>query len=461
MSGIENLGNMTLEEKRALARKILEKKKALQEQNQTEKVTAHAGYESLTYDMFVHSLSQELTEVNTFAAWMDSARKDGIYAFESPRLTGQRAEVEILRETGETLRALNFSSYNYLGFCQHPQVLESAKNALYKYGLGAASSPVLSGTFGIHAEFEKALVDFFALPDRGITLFSSGYSANLGTISAIAGPGNHVIMDKACHISIIEGAKLSGATLHFFAHNDPTDLARMLQTLAPLKQRMLVCMEGIYSADGDFGRIRELVQVSKEYGALTLVDEAHSALIAGENGRGVCEEQGVLEEVDLFIMTLSKAFSGIGGALLAKKSVAQYVNWYAKCRMFSCALDPAVTGGMTTCVKLAGGNEGKEARKRIKTNAALLRSLLEGQVELGASATWILTVFYHDELKTLKLNDYLQRNGIDCSTMQFPAVPKNEARIRLFVTSEHTEEHIRKAAEILLKAAEVFSFATK
>lgn len=168
--------------------------------------------------------------------------------------------------------------------------------------------------------------------------------------------------------------------------------------------------------------------------------------------------QGVLEDVDLYVMTFSKAFGGIGGALLARKSVCKYINWYSKCRMFSCALDPAVTGGMAKVVELAMSGEGKIRRERLVENASYFRSQLEGKVDLGKSESWVITVLFGNDKKTLELNNYLQRKGMDTSIMQFPAVPKNEARIRMFVTSEHTRAQIDRAVTILLKAAENFDF---
>lgn len=223
--------------------------------------------------------------------------------------------------------------------------------------------------------------------------------------------------------------------------------------------RVLVCAEGIYSGDGDYGKLKDIVQLAKQYGAYTLVDEAHSALLAGEHGRGVCEAQDVLDKVDLYVMTFSKAFGGVGGALLARQAICNYVNWYAKCRMFSCALDPAVTGGMIKVIELAGSEEGRQRRQRLLENANYLSLLLDGKVNLGKSETWIVTVIYGNDKKTMLLSDHLQRQGLDTSILQFPAVPKNEGRIRLFVTSEHTKVQLKRAADILLEAAVRFDFA--
>ena len=190
------------------------------------------------------------------------------------------------------------------------------------------------------------------------------------------------------------------------------------------------------------------------------MDEAHSLLVAGENGRGVCEEQDVLSEADMIIATFSKSFGGVGGCIYANKKITNYMNYYARSRMFSCALDPGVTGGLIKSIELAGGVDGKERRKRLNYNANYLREKLKGHVDIGTSSSWIIPVIYGDERLTLPLSDYLQREGIDISLMMFPAVPKNRSRIRAFVTSEHKKEQLDKGSDIILRAAEKYKFLT-
>ena len=442
----------SIEEKRARVKAMLKKKQSASNTHQS------PSYKSYTYDMFMSSAGKSPSEIERFAQWVGDAKKDGVYAFESARTSKQTTEVDLVRETKENLHLVNLSSYNYLGFGYHPEVIQAAQEAVAKFGLGANSSPVISGTYTIHKELEDKIVEFFGMPDRGVSLFSSGYAVNLGAIQAYIKPGNYVVCDRAAHMSILEGAKLSGGRIEYFNHNDVDDLTQVLERVDDGFSRILVCVEGVYSGDGDYGKLKEIVSTAKKYGAAVLVDEAHSVLVAGEHGRGVAEEQGVLEDIDLYVMTFSKAFSGVGGALLAKKDIACYVNWYAKCRMFSCALDPAVTGGMIKVVELVKSEEGYKRRKRIQENAGYLRSLLTGKVDLGLSKSWIVTAIFRDDKLTLDLNNFLQHEGLDTSIMQFPAVAKNEARIRMFVTSEHTKEQLEKAAQIVIKAAKKFDF---
>ena len=414
-------------------------------------------YKKYTYDMFMFNMVSDLDEIDQFHKWISSMESNNEYTFEAPRKGAQKTNVEIIREN-KTLSVLNFSSYNYLGFGYHPDVIKAAKDSLDIYGLGAASSPVISGTYSIHKELESAILDYFDLPGYGISLFSSGYAVNTGTIQAFMKKGGRIIVDKSAHMSILEGAQLCGAEISYFAHNNTDELEALLKKYCDEWTRVLICVEGVYSADGDYGNLKDIVKLAKKYGAYTLVDEAHSVLVAGENGRGVSEEHGVLDEVDLYVMTFSKAFGGVGGALLAKKEITRYVNWYARCRMFSCALDPAVTGGLVKVVELAKGSEGRLRRKKIKENSNYFINLLSSRINCGNSVSWIVPVMYNSESNTIDLNNYLQHNGLDSSIVQFPAVPKNEARLRMFVTSEHTKYQLDKASLIIFEAAERFGF---
>jgi len=411
-----------------------------------------------TFDMFMMNMSPELEEMYLFSRLCDIAKEKKLYHWEAVRDCAQLPEIEMVREDGERMKLINLSSYNYLGFSYHPEVIKAAQDAVAKNGLGAASTPIGSGTYKIHKDLEHEIIKFFGLKDRAVSLFTSGYGTNVGVIPAIIKPGNHVLLDSAAHMSMVEGARLSGGKVWIFNHNDMKHAEEILMKVCDGNARVLICTEGIFSADGDRGNIKELVRLAKKYGAFTYIDEAHSVLVAGENGRGVCEEQGVLDDVDFYVMTFTKAFGGIGGALIAKKEIVHYINFYARIRMFSCSLDPAVTGGMVKVVQLAGSEIGKERRIRIKENAAYFISLLKGKVNMGVCDSWVVTVICGKDNQQLELYTYLQRKGLDASIIQFPAVPKDESRMRLFVTSENTKEQLYRAAEIILDTAEKFNF---
>ena len=415
-------------------------------------------FTEFTLDMFSRSSGRSHSEIKQFNQWRDEIIEADKYTFETPHLTPQDPEISVRRIHGDEHDLVNFSSYNYLGYANHPEVIQAAKDALDKFGLGATGSPVLNGTFDVHKQLEDALTNFYGLEGYGVSLFSSGYGANIGVVSSYIHKGDYVVLDHSSHASLIDGAVMSQGTVKLFRHNDAEFLEKILKRISKENRRILVCVEGVYSTDGDYGNLKDLVAVSKKYGASILVDEAHSLLIAGKTGKGAVEEFDVLSEVDLVIGTFSKSFGGVGGCVYAKKELINYMNYYARSRMFSCALDPAVTGGILKALELAAGPDGDQKRKRIIENADYLRSLLKDKVDIGTSQSWVIPIIFGDERKSLPLGDYLMRLGYDFSIMMFPAVKKNKSIIRAFVTSEHTKEQLDGCAEALIQASKEYKF---
>ena len=416
------------------------------------------SYTEFTLDMFSRSSGKNHSEIKQFNQWRDDIIKADKYTFETPHLTPQTPEISVRRIHGDEHDLVNFSSYNYLGYANHPDVIEAAKDALDAFGLGATGSPLLNGTFDIHKKLENSLTSFFGQEGYGVSLFSSGYGANIGVVSSYIHKGDYVVLDHSSHASLIDGAVMSQGTVKLFRHNDAEFLERILKRISKENRRILVCVEGVYSTDGDYGNLKDIVTVSKNYGASILVDEAHSLLIAGKTGKGVVEEFDVLADVDLLIGTFSKSFGGIGGCVYAKNDLINYMNYYARSRMFSCALDPAVTGGIIKALELASGTDGDQKRKRIIDNADYLRSLLKDKVDIGTSQSWVIPIIFGDERKSLPLGDYLMKRGYDFSIMMFPAVKKNKSIIRAFVTSGHTKEQLKGCAEALIDASKEFDF---
>jgi len=452
-----NVQSLSAEQKHALIRDLLQKRQ--QEKRQPSR-TKLPDYTQQSYDMFMLGADPELTEITRFNDWVECSIAAGRYTFETPRHEAQRPQNTLVRENGEQLPVINMASYNYLGLSYHPEVVQAAKDALDRYGLGVSSSPVAGGTIMLHRELEDALVDFLAIPNRGATLFTAGYNVNTGTLSAIIKPGGHVVLDASAHMSLVEGAQLSRGQVHSFVHNDIADLERILRNITrDGPKRIVVCAEGVYSSDGDYGALSDIVSVARRYGAMVLVDEAHSILATGPSGRGVAAAQGVLDQIDLFVITFSKAFGAIGGAVIARPDIARYIKWYARCRLFSCGLDPAVTGGILQSLRIGSGTVGDIRRERLRILSTQLRRRLRGRVQLIEGDSSIVPVIYGTDARTLLLTDYMQRAGLETSIVQYPAVPRHLSRMRLFVTSEHTPEQIDRAADIIITAAETFGFA--
>ncbi len=412
-----------------------------------------------SYDMFLSGADTNLSEIKQFNEWLKFLKKTGRYVFELGRLREQKGEIEIIDSAKKTAKLINLASYDYLGYGSHPKVKYAAKSAIDKYGTGAASSPIIGGTFLIHKELENKLVEFMGFgKNYGAAVFATGYSTNVGVISAIMHPGSYVILDKESHASIIEGARLSGAAIRVFRHNDMKDLERVLASIQEENVRKLICCEGVYSAGGDKGNVSEVVRLAKKYNALTLVDEAHSIMIAGENGKGICEEQGVLSDVDMVVITFSKAFCSIGGALIARKELTDYINFYARPRVFSAAIPPSVAAGIMKVIELESQDEAHKRKNVLLDNVKYMRFLLKGKVNILNGDTWIIPVVYGNEQITMEVLKYLQANGVDAGCLFFPAVPRGLARLRLFISSMHTRKNLEYAARIIIKAAKKFNF---
>ncbi|OEK09350.1 hypothetical protein A8C32_11560 [Flavivirga aquatica] len=405
---------------------------------------------------------KEKESLGNFFGLISSRDDEEIEQFQSiikkdkSKILYQNSKIKPIFTTEEGKSLINFSNYDYLGYSSDPKVIDGAKKSLDKYGLGTAASPVGGAMLSLHKELQKELVDFFGKKDSAVTLFSSGYNACFGTISGYMGEGDHVILDAYSHSSSVDGAIFSKANVHFFMHNNLDDLEDILKSIDNGRNRILVCTEGCFSADGDYGDIKGVVRVSKKYGAKVFVDEAHSVLLTGKNGRGASADQGVLDQVDLFIGTLSKTFSGTGGFLLAKKSISNYIDYSARNRMFSGSLPATIAGGVLTSLRLASGKDGDIRRKKLIDNSEYLKSLYKGKIRLTNTETWIVPVLIGDEKKTLEVSNYLKEKGVYIPTLVYPAAPKGAGRLRHFITSQHTKAQLKRAAELVIEAAEKF-----
>ena len=316
------------------------------------RVEARTSMNPLDYDyssFFYSSSDDPFSILEPYNEWYNQAVPEGYYLFAQAMSTPPRGAVDLTEGLHKQhVKLVNLSSYNYLGLSYRPEVIEAAKAALDQYGLGAAGSPILSGTMDVHCELEQALARF--KKKEAVMVFPTGYSTNIGLISGLMRPGDWVIADQNAHASIVDGAILSKANVRFFRHNNPADLEKKLKQTTGKK---LVAIEGVYSMDGDVCPLPELVTVAKKYGARILLDEAHSAFVYGANGRGVAEKFGLEEEVDIHIGTFSKALGGQGGYVAGSQNLYNYLKGFARSRVFSCALSPVVTAGVLKALELA------------------------------------------------------------------------------------------------------------
>ena len=387
-----------------------------------------------------------------------SLRQQGLFRqvrrVDSPQ--SPRVEVE-----GRTL--LNFSSNDYLGLANHPMLKEAAMKAVERYGAGAGASRLISGSLAPHEELDEAIAGFKGA--AAALTFSSGYAASVGTICALLGRNDIIVLDKLVHACIVDAARLSGAKIRVFDHNDPADLERKLRWAAERsaggtapagkhprsartatrmehvrKPQSLVVTESVFSMDGDQAPLREIVDLKDKYGAWLMVDEAHATGLYGVNGRGLSEELGVSERIEVQMGTLGKALGSSGGYICGSGALVEYLINRARSFIFSTAPVPAAAASATAGVRLVQAAAGRERRE------TLWRRVSEAGSNLKSA---IVPIMIGDETKAVETAAALREQGILIPAIRYPTVARSKARLRLTLTAAHTEADIGELLEAL------------
>lgn len=344
--------------------------------------------------------------------------------------------------------AINFSSYNYLGLSGHPAVTAAVQDAVARYGSSVSSSRLLSGEKPVHQELEAELAALLGTDDA--IVLTAGHATNVSVIGHIVGPGDLLIHDALAHNSIMEGAKLSGATRRPFPHDDAAALDEILSLARLGYRRVLIVVEGVYSQDGDIADLPALIAVKRRHRALLMIDEAHSLGVLGAAGGGVGEHFGVdRADVELWSGTLSKSLASCGGYVAGSRELIQYLKYTTPGFIFSAGMTPANAAAALAALRQMRAEP--EALATLQRNAELFLELARAAgVDTGDSeGTPIVPCIVGDSLKTLKLSTALLRRGINVNPILYPAVPEELARLRFFVTSCHSEEQIRYAVTAL------------
>ena len=370
-------------------------------------------------------------------AWAVKLYEPSLLAAAEPRTT--------IEYEGKPQSVINLCSYNYLGLANHPEVIAAAHEALKTHGLGACGSPMLSGMTDLHRELECRLAKFLGREDA--MLFNSGFGGALGTISGLLRKTDVAILDNRSHLSLRDGAVLSRCRTEKFEHNDPESLNTALKRQGG--RRQLVIVEGIYSMDGDFGNLRDLIAVAEKHGARMFIDEAHSILGCGDHGRGAAEKFGVEEYFPLTYGTFSKAFGSLGGFVAGSKETLQYLRFYAHPYVYSCALPPVVIAGLLKALDIAI-REGPGLRKTLWENADYFhQKLREMGIDTGRSTTYIMPLVIGDRERMYRMGHELRRRGLWVAPVDYPAVPQKGICFRACVTAKHTKADIDEALNIL------------
>jgi 8-amino-7-oxononanoate synthase len=366
--------------------------------------------------------------------------------------SAQGAEVQIVGQ-----RLINFSSNDYLGLANDPRLRQAATEAIAEFGVGAGASRLISGTQSPHVRLEAALAKWKATP--AALCFGSGYAAAVGTIPAIVGKSDVVLLDKLCHASLIDGAKLSGATLRVFPHNHLGKLESHLDWARREhpQSRVLIVTESVFSMDGDRVPLRDLIELKKRFGTLLLLDEAHAIGVVGANGRGLAAEMGLNSDVEVQMGTLSKALGVSGGYICGSRNLIEWLVNRARSFIFTTAPPAALAAAALAAVEFLASGEGEKRRQLLWNRIGLLRKLLPPSPQTSAKMKmdegsaihpWIIGA----EQATLDLARALRSENLFVPAIRYPTVAKGSARLRITVTAHHEEAQIRALCESLTRA---------
>lgn len=348
-------------------------------------------------------------------------------------------------------KLINFSTYNYLGLAGHPTVSETAKQAIDRYGTSVSASRPVSGEKALHLELEQEISDFIGVDDA--VLYVAGHGTNVTTIGHLFGRNDLILYDAFSHNSIFLGCMLSGARAISFAHNDAADLEKLLAQHRHRYQRVLIVIEGVYSADGDIPDLPKFIELKERHKAFLMVDEAHSIGVLGDHGQGISEHFGIdPRTVDLWMGTLSKSFASCGGYIAGCQAVVEYLKCTAPGFIYSIGITPANTAASLAALRVL--KQEPERVAQLHDRAQLFLDLAnEKGLNTGTShGSAVIPVVVGDTLKALRLSQNLFRQGVNVQPMTFPVVPQNAARLRFFISSTHTEDQIRFTVETLATA---------
>ena len=345
-------------------------------------------------------------------------------------------------------QVVNLSSNNYLGLTTHPTLRDRALDALKAFGVGTGSVRPIAGTMAIHMELERRLAAF--KHTEACVVFQSGFTANAGTVSSLLGRDDVIVSDELNHASIIDGARLSRATIKVFPHRNVAAAREILAGL-PRDQRKLLITDGVFSMDGDLGLLPDLCDVADEYGCIMMVDDAHASGVFGRNGRGTVDHFGMHGRVDVQVGTLSKALGALGGYVAGSASLIEFLYRRARPFLFSTSHPPSVAA---TCIAALDVLEQEpQWMERLWANTRFFKGGLEALgFNIGISESPITPVIVGDGALAMTLSDRLFDAGVFAQGIGFPTVPQGKARVRTIVTATHTDDELQFALDAFHKA---------
>ncbi|PWH18166.1 MAG: 8-amino-7-oxononanoate synthase [Anaerolineae bacterium] len=348
-------------------------------------------------------------------------------------------------------KVLNFCSNNYLGLANHPKVVQAAKEAMEKYGVGPAAVRTIAGTMDLHVELEKRLADFKGV-EAAIT-FQSGFNANLATIPALVGKDDVIFSDELNHASIIDGCRLSGAKIVRYNHCDPQDLDKAMFEERRQHPRALVVTDGVFSMDGDIAPLDRIYEVAKKHEAILMVDDAHGEGVLGRGGRGIVDHYQLHGKVDIEVGTLSKAFGVVGGVVAGNSLIVEWLRQRGRPFLFSSAMTVPDTAACLASLELLESST--ELVDRLWENTRFFKEeMRKAGFDLGRSVTPITPVMLGEAPLAQEFSKSLFEEGVFAMAIGFPTVPRGKARIRVMISAAHQKEDLERGLEIFVKVGQ-------
>lgn len=352
-------------------------------------------------------------------------------------------------ETHEEREAIIWTTNLYLGLNRDPDVIGEARSALERFGAGMGTSAVAAGVTDLHLEFERAFAELVGMP--AACLFPTGFTANLGVIAGLLGDDDVIVMDQLCHASLVDGARLCGATIRTFRHNDPSDLESVLEAVASPYRTVLVVLESVYSMGEGTAPVSDIVLTAKKYDALVLVDEAHSFGFYGPRGAGLCASQGVTDQVDFIMTTLSKALGSLGGVIAAREEHIALLKSSARAFIFQATVSPADIAAALAALRRLSADDA--LRERLWDTTTYMRNRFsEAGYDLGTGDGPIVTPHFADKDKLYAIAHGLYERGVLTAAVTYPIVESGRGRLRFICSASHTREDVDRTLEALIDA---------
>ncbi len=343
---------------------------------------------------------------------------------------------------------LNFCSNNYLGLANHPRLVEAAKEATKKYGVGPAAVRTIAGTTDLHVELEQRLAKFKGAED--VITFQSGFNANLGTIPALVGKEDVIFSDRLNHASIIDGCRLSGGRIVAYDHNSPAALEEAIKENAGTYRRALIVTDGVFSMDGDIAPLPDLYEVAKKHDLLLMVDDAHGEGVLGRGGRGIVDHFNLHGKVDIEVGTLSKAFGVVGGLVAGNKIIVEWLRQRGRPFLFSSAVTAPDAAACLAAVDLLEAST--DLVDKLWDNSRYFKAEMKKLgFDTGASETPITPVMLGEAPLAQQFSRELFDNGVFAMAIGFPTVPKGKARIRVMISAAHDRDDLGQGLEAFAK----------